>query len=58
MKHAQWLNGFKKAAEYCGVSSKTISRWVKDGDLKVNRVSKKMILVEKDELNACIHRWR
>lgn len=56
MKDAKWLNGLKKAAEYCGVSVRTIRGWVKNGDLKVNKVSKKMILVERSEIDECIHR--
>ena len=56
MKDGRWIKGFEKAAEYCGVSAKTVSRWAKSGDLKVNRMSKKMVLLEKSEIDACIQR--
>ena len=39
-----WLSGRKQLSDYCGLSPRTLSRWIKEGKIPHKRVGHKIIL--------------
>ncbi len=50
------LESITNAAEYLGVSTKTIRRWIADGRLTGYRAGPKLIRVDLNELDAMLRR--
>lgn len=51
-KSVRRLDTIKSAAEYAGVSTKTIRRWIAEGRLCAYRLGPKLIKVDLDQLEA------
>jgi excisionase family DNA binding protein len=54
--HTSWSPWMTKAkaSSYCGLSEKTLSRWISQGRLKSYRPAAGCILVKREELDAVI----
>ncbi len=50
------LESISNAAEYLGVCTKTIRRWIAEGRLTGYRAGPKLIRVDLNELDAMLHR--
>ena len=49
-----WLAGRKQAAAYCGVSTRTLNRWMAQGVLRCRKLSPKLLLFRPQDLDAAI----
>ena len=51
-----WLNGRTAAAQYLGVSRRSISRWMRSGILPHRKLSSKLVLFRVRDLDSAIER--
>ena len=51
-KSVRRLDSMNNAADYAGVCTKTIRRWIADGRLTAYRVGPRLIRVDLDELDS------
>jgi len=49
-----WIKGITGAAQYCGVSERTIHKWINQGHLKSRNLSKRMVIFRREDLDAAI----
>ena len=49
-----WLRGRKQAAVYCGLSTRTINRWMAQGVVKYHKLSPKLVMFRPADLDTAI----
>ena len=54
--NAGWLKGVKQVAQYTGVSPRTISRWIAEGRLPHRKLSGRLILFRRQDVDRAIER--
>ncbi len=50
-----WLGGIKAIADFCGVSPRTVARWIEEGKIPVRRFSARKILARPDDVNRALN---
>jgi len=51
-----WLRGRKQAADYCGLSTRTINRWMTQGAVKYRKLTPKLVMFRPHDLDAAIEK--
>ena len=49
-----WISGYQSMADYCGVSKRTIGRWIEGGKLKVRNLSPRKTICRPADLDRAV----
>ena len=55
-KQVSWLGSQAEMAAAAGCSKRTIGRWIKDGHLRVRRLSARKICCQPADISRCIEK--